>query len=353
MEQINSEENQDGGAMSENLPIWHEVSPATRAYLPVHVTDDLNGSPISIPVHVVRGRHPGKTLAVVTALHGCEWVSVEIARQLLESVDPDALHGTLVVVPVANPVAFQTQTRATIDESDMNDLNRAFGRPGTWITEQLAQILTRTILAHVDGLIDYHPLGWGTAFGIVIFSKPQDEPLATDIQRMAIAFGYPSLVGAPAEARGTISGEAVSAFRIPAITPEIGGSGFDQAVNDEWLAANVQGALSVMRSWDMLPGEVTCAKRYSFWRKRARVNPSRAGMFQSSVGQRALLSEVTEGQVLGVVRSAHTLECIEELRAPFGGYLYYISTDRPVRPGDWAFGVVADAEYLTAATVGL
>ena len=49
----------------------------------------------------MRGSRPGPTLCVVAGIHGDEINSSEIARRLFASTQPDALSGTLVVVPAA------------------------------------------------------------------------------------------------------------------------------------------------------------------------------------------------------------------------------------------------------------
>lgn len=332
---------------------WNDLPPGTRAYQALEVTEDLDGAPICLPIHALRGSKPGPTLALLAALHGSEWISIEIVRRVLEEVRPEELSGTLIAVPVCNPVALQALTRSTPDESDNADLNRAFGRPGTWITEQLAGALSEHVITHADALIDFHPLGWGTSFGIVIYGLSDDAELSRRTLQMAAAFGYPSLIEMPRSLPGTASGQAVSARHIPAITPEIGGSGFDRPTEERWVRQNVEGTISVMRYLGMLPGEPRLADTYQRWKRRERVNPRRAGMLVPEVTSDALLSPVRAGQVLGTVRSAYSLQPVEELKAPCDGYLYYVSRDYPVRPGDWAFGVVAEPDVLSPSDIGL
>jgi hypothetical protein len=47
------------------------------------------------------------------------------------------------------------------------------------------------------------------------------------------------------------------------------------------------------------------------------------------------------------VVSPYTFEVLEELRAPFDGYLAWIPRWYPVRPGDWAFGVIPKDDPTT------
>jgi predicted deacylase len=59
------------------------------------------------------------------------------------------------------------------------------------------------------------------------------------------------------------------------------------------------------------------------------------------------MKEVKAGQVLGRVMSPYSFEVLEELRAPGDGILMYTARSYPVRPGDWAFGVVDLADEKT------
>ncbi len=66
---------------------------------------------------------------------------------------------TVVAVPVANPVAFETGTRTTGQgwNTDMNNMNRVFlGAADGWVTQQLAAALSANVLGQLDALIDYH-----------------------------------------------------------------------------------------------------------------------------------------------------------------------------------------------------
>src|SRR5690606_25647039 len=129
----------------------HEIGVAGEVFGPgrhitkVPVTTDLNGGLIALATHVVVGSAPGKRLLVTSTLHGGEWTTIEVIRRLLERVDPSALSGTLVALPVGNPTAFGMLKRATPDESDNSDLNRVFPGHESWITEQIASTITKQL----------------------------------------------------------------------------------------------------------------------------------------------------------------------------------------------------------------
>jgi predicted deacylase len=131
---------------------------------------------------------------------------------------------------------------------------------------------------------------------------------------------------------------------IPALTIEIGGPGFGERQEDIWIEQNVTGAFNVLRHHKMYPGDPRLPERYYYWGKRYKLHPSKGGYLHSKIGPERLANEVAEGEALGDILNPLSLEVIEELRAPARGLLYSIARSYPVRPGDWAFGVVDMAE---------
>ncbi|MEC7839235.1 MAG: succinylglutamate desuccinylase/aspartoacylase family protein [Chlamydiota bacterium] len=111
-------------------------------------------SPLNMPVHILRGKKPGKTLLVTAALHGDEINGVEIVRQILKRKNYKQMHGTLIAIPIVNVYGFLLQDRYLMDR---RDLNRSF--PGSKIgsiASRLAHILSNEILPHADCHIDLH-----------------------------------------------------------------------------------------------------------------------------------------------------------------------------------------------------
>jgi predicted deacylase len=333
-----------------------DVAPGSRSIARLPITTRLDGSMLTVPIHVVRGATDGPTLLVVSALHGSEWFSVEVVHRVVTTVDPAGLRGTLIAIPVANPMAFERFTRMTPDESDEPDLNRVWPGGTTWITEQIAAVLDREILARTDYLIDLHTGPWGTSLAGISYSR--DLPDRSVNQRsleMAVAFGYPVIRALDAMSvfpgPRSITAYAGSARGIPSIGPNLGGAGFAPEAEAEWRDGNVAGTLGVMRHLGMLPGDPDLAPRYFHFATRGiRVVPRHGGMLRPLAGPEELGGPVAKGQPLGTIISPYTFDVLEELVAPADGILFGIGRDYPVRPGDWCY-FVADASEPTSRWV--
>ena len=321
------------------------VAPGEKRAIGIPVTRGLNGATLRLWVHALHGKFDGPTLVLLSTLHGGEWFSIPVLRDLVAGVDLGRLHGSILVVPVANPPALVFQTRSMPDESDTPDLNRIFPGTHTWTSDQLVATLVREVVSKASALLDFHMGPWGSAFRDILIGADFAAEVTAESERLALAFGSPVIrranvaTGFPGP-RSAI-GYAGAVRGIPALGVEVGGVGFGPALEQRWKNETVDGIRRVLHAMgmDSEPPASSRPARQLIYRDSHRVNPSRAGILRSRFGGDALGTEVESGTLLGQVVSPYTFEVVEELRAPAHGLLFYSARDYPVRPGDWAFGI--------------
>lgn len=322
----------------------HTFKPGTKEVVAVPVTTELNGNMINLYIHVASGRQPGPVLALLSTTHGSEFLPNVILRRLMQELDPASLCGTVIAVPVGNPVALQTLTRNTRDESDAPDLNRVFPGEFTWITEQLARAITENVLKKASYLIDFHFGHWAAAMGEVMYGADLEADVVARSRDLAFAFGYPCVQAGKMATHfpgpRSATGYAGKVLKVPSIVAELGGAGFDRAHEDGWIQKNLDGIRNVMIHLGMLEGKMKLPERYLVWQKRWRVNPSVGGYLLPQIPRNSLLREVKKGELLAKVVSPYTFKVLEVLTPPDDGVIMYTARDYPVRPGDWAYGVV-------------
>mgnify|MGYP002633358255 FL=1 len=102
-------------------------------------------SPLTMPVHVVRGLKDGPRLFVSAAIHGDEINGTEIIRRLLTHPALKRLRGALVAVPIVNVYGLIHQSRYL---PDRRDLNRSFpGSKKGSLAGRLANLFMEEIVA--------------------------------------------------------------------------------------------------------------------------------------------------------------------------------------------------------------
>lgn len=300
---------------------------------------------MNLYVHVLCGREPGPNLLLISMLHGNEWFSTVQLRRLLAELDPTKMRGTLMVVPVANPVAFRSGTRVIVDDSDMPDLNRSFGGPFEWTTNQIARVISDKLMRQADYMVDYHISDWGSAMNEVSYGEDFSDPDVREKSRqLALAYAYPSINAGPIASvfpgPASSRGYAGEVLRVPNIAVEIGGLGFGEVLEEEWTRATVDGAKNVMRYIGMLDGEVRRLDRYLVWRNRWRLSPTKGGYMEVLAEGQLPFREVAKGEVLAQVVDPRTFEVLEQMASPGRGIVFYYCRDYMVHPGQWAFGII-------------
>ncbi len=306
----------------------NQLKRGTRTLEWVSAGDYLKGVRVRLPAHVVTGKRAGPTLYIQACQHGTEINGWAACREILERVRPEELRGTLIVVPVANPIALQARLHGYPDEAP--NKNRVWpGDPqGPFLPHRMAAALWRRYIRHADTVIDFHcwgdmglPMAW-TQIGL------------PDLIR---AFGTPYLMELRRNPNLRMLGLACQDHGIPCCALEMIPQ---NRIAPESVRLGVTGALNLLRFTGMLEGEMEYPPR----RYVCAPGPEDVSLTVSTEGMWMPLAErgkpAKKGQVLGRVHDWLTLEVLEEIAAPWSGLVYSDRApwDRPntnlVEPGD-------------------
>ena len=312
------------------------------------VTTDLDGHDVGIAMHILVGARPGPTLTLLSGVHGNEWGHIEFLHRFVRDFDPSVVAGSVRVIPTANAPALGALSRAVPDDSDQPDVNRSFpgeGRRFTWLAEQIATTIAEQALPGSNALLEFHVGIWGSAMGSsIIASDYSDASVQERTWGLARAFGTPLIFATRAVSSfpgpRSLLGYAGERLNIPTCGSMLGGAGFNRPLELSWQEANLAGIRNVMAHLAMTSTESSGRVRHLVYETVHRVNPRCGGLLIPERNPEEFGREVVAGETLGVVVSPYSLEVIEPLTAPFDGFLAYWARDYPVRPGDWAFGVI-------------
>ena len=318
-----------------------EIDAGTRSFFRLRVAKTLDGSELTIPMHVVRGEEDGPVLGLSSSIHGQEYYHNRIVRRVVTEIEPSELRGVLLAIPVANPPAFAHNLRNTPmppeETVDFANLNRVF--PGRRVvplfgsmepadvslTMRMAQIITDEFVQRCDYMIDLHGHMQRGALKKMLFNL---DPAS---QEMARLFGL-GILHDPPEGRpssgvfGPMTWHAGSQG-IRCIVPEIGGSGHGERFERKCEEMGVRGVRNVMSHLKMTDDEIVLPERQFYFRHAPHIRARNAGYLVSDmeaedVGIGRPTREVRKGEVLATVYDPYTLEELEQLKAPADGLLY-------------------------------
>lgn len=303
-----------------------------RKYRSIDIAHLASGLMLSLPLHELRGTADGPTVGISAVVHGDEGVGAEVIRRLAEDPEIEELRGRLVLLPVANPLAFQGNTRNT--PLDMTNMNRVFpGDADGWLTEQMADVIAREFLQGLDVHIDLHA---GGLYPIVDYVYRLNAP------ELSRAFGRPFLYEPPHPYEGTTT--EVSARRAKAVVVELGGG---LTAQEPYAELGLRGLKNALRAAGALPGPVETPPAQTLLHRIETVRPHEGGLLLPVVD--AVGGRVKAGDVLGRVVSPFSFEVLEEMRSPFDGVMILTHpTLHRVEPGDYGYmvGELATAEAL-------
>ena len=178
---------------------------------------------------MLHGGRPGPVLYVHSTQHGNEISGIEVVRRVAQALDPRRLRGTLVAVPIANPLAFRWRRHHYLQGPEEAyqarpelDLGQAWpGDPAGSAPERLAHALWDGAARHASHVIDLHTwnrwqaaattvdawhapsLDLALAFGLWVQARrqpaPPEEGASRSLPRVAIEQGKaacaPNLTG--------------------------------------------------------------------------------------------------------------------------------------------------------------
>ena len=295
----------------------------------IDVASRPDGCSWRLPFLYVTGSREGPVLVVTSGVHGDEYEGVEAIPEVFHQTDPDALTGTLFMVPVCNVPAFETITRS----SPIDGLNLARVFPGDAygsITPRIAHVIATQILPEADFYIDLHSGGMMYDIPTLAGYVHNESDLGEKSLAGARAFGAPVLWGHPSLSPGRTLSSAVE-HGVPCIYTEAAGGGLARPKD---VACFRDGVLNVMKWLGMLEGEPRPATVTHHLLGEGNIDQaiqaSVAGYYKPEV---ALLDEVQKDQQLGTIRDLFG-EVVAELHADTDGVIIMLRRLHRVRVGD-------------------
>jgi predicted deacylase len=321
----------------------HTAERLTLARLP-------SGVPLVTTVHRYHGPggpDAGPTLYVQAAQHGREINGTEVLRRLHDRLRDADLSGTVVTVPVADPLTFDRKSYTTpevLDSVNAN-MNRVWpGDPEGSLHQRMAATLWE-YAAEADAVVDLHT-GSPDMLTHTVYQRDDAQ-----CRELAEAFGTDLLL---AEAAGEdadpewadrdFGGKFRVAAReagIPAITPELAHS---KQLVEPAVETGVQGLENVLRHLGIREGDPETPDEYQRARNHlGRATADASGLFRPDPDLE-LGAEVTAGERLGVVTDPTTFETLATVRAEESGVVYSVTREATVCAGDTLVGVALPLE---------
>lgn len=234
-------------------------TPGRRDYWVALEHDSIWGDHL-MPLSVMVGPEveSGRGLVAFGANHGNEYEGPMAIRRLTQEIDPAAVLGRIILIPVLNMAAFRAGTRESTLDDGVN-LNRAFvpgaGKtPGLGgITHRIAAFVRDYIWPRVHVVLDLHSGGDVARFALCANFHPlADAAQSRVIEETARWFGVPLLMVYQNQTPGLLPSEAEQLGKITVGTE----LGWGRAVNPLGVRYGRHGVLAAAIRHGQLRGEI-------------------------------------------------------------------------------------------------
>lgn len=313
------------------------VAPGTSVRAQLPALELADGTVVNLPLLLINGARPGPRLYIGAGIHGDEVNSIALVTRALARVDPEQLTGSIVCVPVQQPLALQADHRLPLAQFLKSPLDQVPADAWTCFpgdaNGNIAQVMAATLfrlITQCDYALDVHtPTRGGKYVPIAILPHHGLGPHAARAEAMARALGTGWIMRGEHGmyiSDGILCVEATRAG-VPSLTFEIGEGG---RLDIEFVEIGADCVLNLLRSLGMIGGEPVAPAQTHVMRDFLGIRAQYGGLLITEV---ALGQPVVRGQVLCRIFNVYGDE-VEVVTAPEDGLFVRATTLSTVSRGE-------------------
>jgi predicted deacylase len=289
---------------------------------------------VHIPLHIVAGASEGLVLLVQAGVSGLEIEPSMILPQVVNELDPAAISGTLVLVPLLNTSGFEfEQAKAIWDDKDLNTLGR--GKADGTVSEQMIHTYYEQVISKADAMVDIHTGSKWSYHRYAGVYRVGDVDESCDL---ALALGLPHVLLGQSEDQ-SMACEAAKDGKAVA-TAWIGGGPGLRDFREQDLERSRRAVLNAMKHLGMIAGERE-GEASELIEQHTVINLSgERGLTFMDKNKRGQL--VQAGEELGYVRHPFTGEVLSRITAPRAGVMIYGGASWPIVPEGVTLAILGD-----------
>ncbi|GAB1856874.1 M14 family metallopeptidase [Flavobacteriaceae bacterium MHTCC 0001] len=313
------------------------IKPGTKHHFKIPISDDKDST--FIPITVFHGIKKGPTLGITAGVHGYEYPPILAGQQLIKSINPKTLKGTVILVQISNLSSFSSRSPFK-SALDGKNLNRIFpGDVNGSVTEKIAAFITNNVIVKSNFFLDMHAgdapedlMSYSAYYSNSSMPKASQKGM-----QMAQALLFDHIVVFNTDGKDYIKKDKPSlycsaeAFKrgIPSVDIECGRLGLPE--KDAVLKIET-GVLNMLNYLDMVSTgpEIKKNNTYQFISDRTYQESNHNGIFYPS---KSSGDYVKKGMKLGVI-TGYFGDILEIIYAKKNGVILYIIGTPPINKGE-------------------
>ena len=279
------------------------AKPGTRVEGRLQVASLPDGTPIRVPIILINGKYPGKTLYIQAISDGNELNGIAVIHEILSQIHSEQLCGRIIAVPVLNIHAFHAkQAYSPVDNLKMN---RCFpGRVDGTSSYRIAHQLFEKAIKQADYCIDLHQGGVSPMIDEVRVRVGDKHKLHKECLELAQVFGIGYILDQKGP-KGQLA-QAAPEIGIPTIDPELGGThGWDE----DSIKKGVLGVMNALKHYQFVNGEIEIPEKQVVVNRFESILSNQAGFVYY---KKALYDHIKPRDIIAEIRNVfgHVIETV-------------------------------------------
>ena len=286
---------------------------------------EVPGTPVKMPITLICGTKPGKTVVITGGTHGGEYPGVETSIRVAASLTPDQVAGRVAIVHPVNTPAFFAKMQY-VGPYDGKNLNREYpGKATGTVTQRIAYTISSQLFAQADFYMDLHGGDIHESLTpFVIYSELGSEEQNNIAKEAASMLGVKYVVGSVSD-NGTFG--CAATMGVPGFLAEIGQCGL---WSEEEVQTYVKGVYNVLKHLGVLEGDAENLCDVVYLHRMAGLDAEQTGCWYPCV---KIGDKVTKGQKVGEIRDCFA-NVLGEYFAPQDGVMLYVISSLTINAGD-------------------
>ena len=283
-------------------------------------------APYEMPVTMICGAKPGKTVLITTCIHSGEYPGIPAVIRAARNIEPNKLQGNVILFHCVNTSGFWAKSHTEVPEDGFN-LNSGYpGNADGGVGARIAAWFVREIFPQVDFIMDFHS---GSPYEIMtpLLFYPTAPAVTRESLAAAKALNMPYLLASTAQ-----SGEysyAANHMNIPGLLLELGYGGL---CKDEWVQTYYDRIFLLLEHLEMYKAatDISAPKPKRIYKRTIYQTSEHDGLWYPQIRREQALKK---GDLLGYVEEFFGNR-IAEYRAKEDGVVFYYTTRLAITKGD-------------------
>lgn len=301
------------------------------------ISFDQNKESEYVPLSIIKGKYEGPVFTLVAGIHGYEYPPIIALQQLMNNINPQKLHGTLLILPIANVASFYKRS-PFVNPIDDKNLNTTFPGSATGsVTDKIAHWITTQIIPVSNVFLDIH--GGDASEDLIPFICYYDNKddntnkarLLSEASNMEYIVSYPYNITKTEPAKYAFK-QAVQ-DGVVALSIEAGKLGAVQTENVEIIVEAIKNMLDYMDIYSSEKVTVKEPVQKKYFDNQAYVRVPARGLFYSSVRSGDTISR---NENIGYITDVFG-NVLEQIISPADGVVLYKVGTPPVNVGETLF----------------